>query len=204
MFTTALHLSLSSTTSKSSSCPPPHHTSWTPILILSSHLRLGFPRGLSPSGLPTKTLSVPLLSLIRSTYPVHLSLLYQFLYYMRLALPRSILLKFNTCYTNVYFTTCRIANGKIFVHFVSGDAGSVCMFSEQIRTLNAEGKYITVFVLSSSLSRGSLHTCVISDIPRFSSTKSNRFTLPLTSADSQSATVTACYDVAHAHAHCSL
>ena len=34
----------------------PHHTSWRSILILSTHLRLGLPCGLFPSGFPTKTL----------------------------------------------------------------------------------------------------------------------------------------------------
>ena len=38
----------------------PYHTSWRSILILSSHLRLGLPSGLFPSGLPTKTLYKPL------------------------------------------------------------------------------------------------------------------------------------------------
>jgi hypothetical protein len=33
---------------------PLHPTSWISILILSSHLRLGLPIGLLPSGLPTK------------------------------------------------------------------------------------------------------------------------------------------------------
>ena len=37
----------------------PHPTSWRSILILSTHLRLGLPIGLFPSGLPTKTLYTP-------------------------------------------------------------------------------------------------------------------------------------------------
>ena len=34
----------------------PHPTSWRSILILSTHLRLGLPNGLFPSGFPSKTL----------------------------------------------------------------------------------------------------------------------------------------------------
>ena len=37
----------------------PHPTSWRSILILSTHLCLGLPSGLLPSGFPTKTLHTP-------------------------------------------------------------------------------------------------------------------------------------------------
>ena len=41
----------------------PHYTSLSSRLILSSHLRLGFPSGLFPSGFPNKILYAPLLPL---------------------------------------------------------------------------------------------------------------------------------------------
>ena len=40
----------------------PHPTSWISSLILSTHLRLGLPSGLLPSGSPTKNLYTPLSS----------------------------------------------------------------------------------------------------------------------------------------------
>jgi len=53
-----------------------HPSSWRSSLILSSHLQLGLPSGLFPSGFPTKSLYVLLLSPIRTTCPAHLILLY--------------------------------------------------------------------------------------------------------------------------------
>ena len=72
-FTNARHLSLS--WAKSIQSTPPHPTSWRSILILSSHLHLGLPTGLFPSGFPTKTLYTPLISPIRAACPDHLILL---------------------------------------------------------------------------------------------------------------------------------
>ena len=68
-FTTARHLSISWASSIHYILL--HPTSWRSILILSSHLRLGLPSGLLPSGFPTKTLYTPLLSPIRATCPAH-------------------------------------------------------------------------------------------------------------------------------------
>ena len=45
------------------------------ILILSSYLRLGFPKGLFPVGLPVKILKALLPSSILATYPAHLNLI---------------------------------------------------------------------------------------------------------------------------------
>jgi len=53
---------------------PVHVPILLPENILSSHLRLGLPRGLLPSGFPTKTLYTPLHSPIHATFPAHLIL----------------------------------------------------------------------------------------------------------------------------------
>ena len=55
--TSARHLSLSCVSPIQSTYP--HPTSWRAILILSTHLRLGLPSGLFPSGFPTKNLYAP-------------------------------------------------------------------------------------------------------------------------------------------------
>ena len=71
--TSVRHLSLSWASPIHSIYPYP--TSCRSILTLSTHLRLGLPSGLFPSGFPTKTLYSPLSSPIRATCPTHLILL---------------------------------------------------------------------------------------------------------------------------------
>ena len=55
--TSVCHLSLSWASPIQSIYP--HPISWRSILILSTHLRLGLPSGLLPSGFPSKTLYAP-------------------------------------------------------------------------------------------------------------------------------------------------
>jgi hypothetical protein len=68
-----LHWSLS--WARSIQSPPSHPISLRSILILSTHLRLGLPNGLLPSGFPTNILYAFLLSPIRATCPAHVILL---------------------------------------------------------------------------------------------------------------------------------
>ena len=72
-FTSARHLFLSWASLIQSI--PPNPTSWRSNFILSSHLCLGLPSGLCPSGFPTKTLYTPLPSPLRAACPAHLILL---------------------------------------------------------------------------------------------------------------------------------
>ena len=58
-FTSGRHLSLS--WARSIQYMPSHPTSWRSILRVSSHLHLGPPSGVFPSGFPTQTLYTPLL-----------------------------------------------------------------------------------------------------------------------------------------------
>jgi len=56
--------------------PEPHAISLRSILILSSHLHLGLPTGIFPSGFPIKILYVVLISPMYATCPIHLILLH--------------------------------------------------------------------------------------------------------------------------------
>jgi hypothetical protein len=67
-FTSARHQSLSWATSIQPI--PPHPIPWRSILMLSSHVPLGLPSGLLPSGFPTKTLYSP--RIYMASYPTRL------------------------------------------------------------------------------------------------------------------------------------
>jgi hypothetical protein len=72
-FTSARRLSLY--WARSIQSIPPHPTYWNSILILYSHLRLGLPSGLFPSGFSSNTLYTSVLPKMQATCPSHLILL---------------------------------------------------------------------------------------------------------------------------------
>ena len=74
-FITAFTSHLSLSWARSIQSMPPQSTCWRSILILFSHLYLGLPSGLFPSGFTTKTLYAPLLSQVYATWTAHLILL---------------------------------------------------------------------------------------------------------------------------------
>jgi hypothetical protein len=73
VFTRALHWSLA--WARSIQSITPYHISLRFILTLTSHLRLGLPSGLFPSGFPTKIVYAFLFVPIRHACPTHLILL---------------------------------------------------------------------------------------------------------------------------------
>jgi hypothetical protein len=83
---------------------PPHPTSWRSILILSSHLRLGLPSDLFPSGFPTNTLYMPLLSPHTRYMPYHFILL-DFITHTKLGEEY----KFTLQYTTIHYNTANIS-----------------------------------------------------------------------------------------------
>ena len=97
----ARHLSLSWVNSIQSPQLPP--TSWRYILILSSHLCVGLPSGLFPSGLPNRTLCTPLPSPI-------------FTYYKTAQQKTPIIIKH---YFNTFLSTCYfILVFHLFIYFI--------------------------------------------------------------------------------------
>ena len=81
---------------------PPHPTSWRSILIIYSHLCLGLPSGLSPSGPTTKIQYAPLLSAICATCPYRLFIL-DFI----------IQITFDEAHRSWHFTLCSLLHSSV-------------------------------------------------------------------------------------------
>ena len=54
------HSQVPATSARSIQSMPLHSTTWRSIVLFSTHLRLGLPSGLFPSGFPTKTMYAPI------------------------------------------------------------------------------------------------------------------------------------------------
>ena len=113
-FKTAGHLSLSRARPIQSM---PHPTSWRSILILSSHIRIGLPSCLLPSGFPTKTLYAPLLTpYVLHVLPISVFLTWSPEWYV-LVLPSSHPLSIMYTLTPIYDTSTQCTHNVILRRF---------------------------------------------------------------------------------------
>jgi hypothetical protein len=111
VFTRTLHWSLSWAISIQPT--PSHPISLSSILILSTNLRLGLPRGLFPSGYPTNILYAFLVSPIRATCPAHHILLDLIRIYI---IPNNIFI-FISRYCDISFPWSSLKNSKLAPRF---------------------------------------------------------------------------------------